>query len=546
MRTHTYEQPTNNIRTEAGQKFSQAVDPASLAILKQMEVSGKAGNTELTKQLSMQFRASLIETNKSRLERSAAIGSREIEAYQQFQRATNAATANSIGAARTIPGMEGASAYDIQLKQQAEAKASIQGKKPEDGTKNLDAAVSRGVNQADNLAKVLGVGLAQGASTANTKLGEMSKTIALTDQELKKMGTWSGLKDKTGDALKDLSEGATNTLKEVGNTFGARGEAKEVKVPQRENGTLGTTGKLWEEGIPPTGQIMNIHPNETIIPKAGMGEFLSKLDPAQFGALKRAPNETIIPKAGMGEFLSKLDPAQFGALKRAPTDNIQSMIEKADERVGVRHKSNNLEQLTSSQNKQQIDIADKKKTIVDLEAKQRQLSNSMYGKDGKMVDNVKFINDTNDAIQEIISKKYDIKKELATKNQKAPTLLATAKLAHPTGIQAHANHDKVSINQLLSKHAHEATEKRNQLAKPPVEHVALPAEKVQPVATTPHESITPVMEQLLSPSASMTDIKDELVQLNSSIRELISHTDKVVDGIGKQVRATKQNSTSRI
>lgn len=46
-----------------------------------------------------------------------------------------------------------------------------------------------------------------------------------------------------------------------------------------------------------------------------------------------------------------------------------------------------------------------------------------------------------------------------------------------------------------------------------------------------------------SSDTTMSDVKEELVKLNINVRELIAHTDRVVDGIATQTRATKSAAT---
>jgi hypothetical protein len=82
-----------------------------------------------------------------------------------------------------------------------------------------------------------------------------------------------------------------------------------------------------------------------------------------------------------------------------------------------------------------------------------------------------------------------------------------------------------------------------------------PKEKTNTKTTTTTEEPLKKPEQQQSDQTTvqsvdkttMTDVKDELVKLNMSIKELISHTDRVVDGVSRQTKAiTNGMSGSRI
>ena len=66
---------------------------------------------------------------------------------------------------------------------------------------------------------------------------------------------------------------------------------------------------------------------------------------------------------------------------------------------------------------------------------------------------------------------------------------------------------------------------------------------VSPAESTPSEvaSAEPKVE-----TTSMTDLKEELVQLNKSIKELITHTHTVADNVNMQTRVTKSLSGNRL
>ena len=101
-------------------------------------------------------------------------------------------------------------------------------------------------------------------------------------------------------------------------------------------------------------------------------------------------------------------------------------------------------------------------------------------------------------------------------------------------------HDSVArlSDTLKAQKLEEIKQKREELAEkdkaktePPKTEPA-PEPKKEP---EPPKKEEPVKEE--AGKASISDLKDLLVQLNTNVKELITHTDRVADGVAKQIKA---------
>lgn len=311
------------------------------------------------------------------------------------------------------------------------------------------AITGRAINQIEYLGKVAGSVGAEGLKQFNDKLGSTAKdAIPQFEIALKEFATG----ERAIRKAKEFGEDIVNKLSEV-KTLPWTPPTEEKNIPKRQDGSLGSVGKLIEDFGKET--LIKVHGKEGIITE----QQLEKLMEVRSNGFM--PGD-ILKLAGIGP----------------------SVIEPK------------TEQVKSS----------------DLDSKLKELGVTGFG---NTVSSSKKITSLEDVQKESAKSFYDSMVKPANQTKVNDPLAYLGKDMTST-----LSNWQAGLSQQLAKPTQEE--------KPPQEAQQQPQ---QPVET-----------QKPADTTTTSDVKEELVRLNTNIRELISHTDKVVEGITQQIRATKSLS----
>ena len=364
------------------------------------------------------------------------------------------------------------------------------------GELDLGAAASRSINSLDNLTKVMSATASDGFKKLNDELGNSVKdSLPKFNNFLKEMATPEGTIKKIGDVF----ESGKETIK------GAVKEATEIPVTtkKRQTGSLGATGKIFEDFG--AGELVELHGKEAVMTEQQLRDvvsaFSSRMD--SNGEKWYTNNETQL------EFLA--DSPQ-GRRVSELLRTIETGVTGAD---GVFQHAYSPETMTkAAKSLSNITSKELNTTLKDM---------GVTGFSGSPTTIKKEDNEINAALgmkQKIID---------ATMNQKT-----FDPLKNMPGMGNALKSWQSSLTSELKEPPKEKDSTTNAAAK---DEQSKKPEQQQSDQTT------------LQPAdkTTMTDVKDELVKLNMSIKELISHTDRVVDGVSRQTKVFSNSMTgSRI
>jgi hypothetical protein len=364
------------------------------------------------------------------------------------------------------------------------------------GEADLGAAASRSINSLDNLGKVIAATTSDGFKKLNDELGNSVKdSLPKFNNFLKEMATPEGTIKKIGDMVDTGKESLKNAAKEA--------TSIPVTTKKRRTGTLGATGKVFEE-FDPDGELVELHGKEAVITEQQLKDianlFSTRTD--SNGEKWYTNNQTLTefaedsPQgARISEFLRTLQRGMTGP---------DGVFQHAYSPETISKAAKGLSDIASK---------DLNTTLKDM---------GVTGFNGSPA-TTKKDNEINAALG-MKQKMID-----ATMNQKTFDPLKN--------MPGMGNALKSWQSTLSSELKEPPKEKTNTKTTTTTEEPLKKPEQQQSDQTTV-QSVD---------KTTMTDVKDELVKLNMSIKELISHTDRVVDGVSRQTKAiTNGMSGSRI
>lgn len=451
------------------------------------------------------------------------------------------------------------------------------------GELDPSAAASRTINSFDNLTKVLAATASDGFKKLNDNLGETNKDAI----------------PKFNNLMKELAspEGVLHKFKTVGDQIKEYGKSIELPVTTAEpkkqkyaTGTKGVHGE-WFHEFDDDGETVQVDGSEAIIPKNQSEAFVrSWLD---------SNGEKWISNLVTGEDFV----AESQAGKELMTQTQQKMNSSLKE-LGVTGWNPKTDPTLAAENTPEK-IAERKNSPERIEELQRIVSKGFTDAQGKfqnaynpaaVANAQKELDAINDAKKSLavpeISSRDNIMKSLGLDKsgkaiENAPMTLKemSEKLGKPIGVGAgqgasikpaakpspYINEESLQLMREKAEEKLKSGDKsgakiyqdsiarmsetlKTQQAEIAQKRSEIPAAdkgKAEPAEAKPQPE-QPKTEQAAQKApeptsvASMSDLKDQLVQLNTNVRELIAHTDRVVDGIAKQVKVTKGVSGNRI
>lgn len=456
------------------------------------------------------------------------------------------------------------------------AKSRIKGELPT-GEMDPNAAASRAINSFDNFSKVLAATASDGFKKLNDELGKSVKdTLPEFNRMLKEMASPAGVERKFQESL------------EAGKEF--VNEATEIPVPKkRKTGSYGMTGKFLEDFG--AGELVELHGKESVVTQEQMLQLTKDIysDKNAFessflpGELSTSIKKSMSTYGRPGTTLESLGVTGFGNNMSSAGD-ISDIFSKSVNQFGselkriadvginatndlLKFSTNAISNIGSSSNVAKTDLNTTLKSLGVTGFGSQ--STAPTGKP-KEPDFFKSVSDVFFGIGNAASKSYDkifTDKVKTTSNKSisgyaagddvaalkdryktvtGDTVAAEAQkffkgktvdpLANMSGLGGTIKTWQSSMTNDLKAQKEEELRKEK-AAQESQATSAEPAKTEQSKAET---------TETVSQSASMSDLKDELIKLNIGIRELISHTDRVAEGVGKQIKATKSMSGNRL
>lgn len=450
---------------------------------------------------------------------------------------------------------------------------------------NEEGTTARTINQVDNLGKTIGAVSAQGLKELNDRLLKAaSKDGGLNafENKLKELASPEGMVKGMKDAGTSAVESIKNAAK-LPVTFEGPEKATPTEIPKRANGSLGTVGKWLEdwgvaspvtlhgkEGIVTSDQFKMIGEQFNSVIKTMQGS--AKMPNIDLGGLGvtgfGGPSGIKIPEIKddeLNNFISKIQ-EDFKPLSTSVED-ISEVI--ATGGVRAQEGIDKLAKVAPAADDFHKTITDQSKTIK-AKGDSNIFSDVFFGignlagkafdkatkepavpegfkKDssGRMVLDMKTPDEwkkaeTDKAAIAAFDKKYnigDVSKLGAGADAAAlKAKYATAKPAENSLVGDIQNFQKNLSSNIKADNDKKKKEEEQKKA-------AAAAEKAKPIVKQEEEKQE---EKKKAPdTTTMSDVKEELVKLNTSIRELISHTDQVAEGVRKQNSLTK-SAGSRI
>lgn len=404
-----------------------------------------------------------------------------------------------------------------------------QQRKTAEGKPVEGAITSQAINNIDYLGKVAGSVAAKGFKELNDKLGDTAKSaLPQFEYALKRLST---------------SKDAIAWAKEKGEDLEAafkKGKGWSTETPEEKKkyatGTMGVHNELFHQ-FDPMGETVQVDGKEAIVPENQAEVFVRTwLD---------SNGDRLVEDLEKGEVFSAESPIGKNLLEKIKTltqpateiqpqpNNVVTSMEKSLSKVvdGIQPQPNNvvtsMEQVLSKV-AQPINADDKRFTPERIQELLR-VANSRMVVDGK------FQNKYN---PEAVAKAQKLLDDIS-----GPKLNDTLKNLGVNGIGGAIKQPVGGIGS-----ANAALDKMLGLDKLAQTNADLDAERAkadktktaeQPTATPAQEAPPPPA----APTASSSDLKDEIVKLNTTLRELITHTDS---GVDKQVRAIKSLSGNRL
>jgi hypothetical protein len=373
------------------------------------------------------------------------------------------------------------------------------------GTQNEGARATQALNQVYESARMNAASASGALQKLNQELGQSPEKInAVTGALQRAFGnnTNQDESDKrfkaAGDrVIKEVAPGATPKI------------AKELEAagpgPKREHGTLGEIGQVSE----PKDIVAKLHKGETVVTPEQLKNLLS-------GSASNAINDVMKSATTKQPASGGLDVSKItSGLKEITTtissvtgggSTTRSMVENDDAKAAKKE----LEAIKSQFQNEKNDIRTQVK--------------SNLGEGAKPMDVVRAMRDNPQA------KALEARMQEATANLSARVSAGTR-----INTAAEPSINRTTINDLESESAESISSK-------------LSAVKNNKLTTEPEETEYATEEpnfEEQSNKVGLNDLNEQLIQLNTSIRQLIEHSAETVETASKQVKATKRLSGNR-